>query len=163
MQSVPESFSLLFLPTQTFPLLQHGASPQIENIQDKPDPLGAFHGSQFFQDIFTCSTTGSSMVYSVDICSSEGPLHGLQRDNLLHYYLLHRLQENLCCSTWTVPLLPSSLALVSLQLFFLTFFFFFSSLPDSIFALSKICFHRGSNSFIDELRCVLQWICVGNS
>lgn len=46
----------------------------------------------------TCSSMGSSMGCR---CISTMNLHGLQGHSLPHYGILHRLQGNLCCSTWS--------------------------------------------------------------
>jgi len=58
----------------------------------------------------------------VEICSSVD-LHGLQGDHLPHHGLLHRLQrKNTCSGAWRTSLPPSSVTLVSAELFLLHVF-----------------------------------------
>lgn len=54
-------FSLLFLPSHTFPLLRHGLSPWAAVLQEEPAPAWPLHWPKFLQEVSNCSTAASSM------------------------------------------------------------------------------------------------------
>jgi len=101
----------------------------------------------------------------VEVCSTVD-LHGLQRDNLPHYGPLHRLQGNLCSSTWrtsssssfftdlgtcrAVSLTCSHSSLLQLQL-----------TQVGLFPPSYVCYHRGATTIADGLGLGQQRVHLG--
>lgn len=122
--------SLLLTPTPAWVL--HG----LRFLQDQPAPAWAVHGLQSLREISTCSGVGSSVGWSVEICSS------------------------VVCSPRSTSSPPPPLALLFVGLF-LSHFLLTPHMPVEHFALSSIPFHSSTSSFADGLGCVPWWVHLG--
>lgn len=66
--------------------------PQTTVPSEKSAPACFFHSLLFLQEISNCSSVGSSMGCSMNICSAE---------YLLQRGFFHRLEGNLCIGSWS--------------------------------------------------------------
>lgn len=137
-----------------------GFSPRVLRSCQEPDPAQTSHRSQPLLQAWA-SLHGISL--QVDICSTMD-LHGLQRDNLAHYGLHHKLQGNFCRGPWSTASASCS---------------FFTDLDDCrvaspayshSFVLLQLLLHsdlflsypEGTTTITDEQSLVQQWVCLGS-
>jgi len=91
-------------------------SPQVHRSCQEPAPARAPHRVTASFRHPPAPAWGPFHGLQVEICSTMD-LHGLQGSNLPHHGLRHGLQGNLCSSAWSTGSSPSSLTLVSAELF----------------------------------------------